>query len=89
MSHPGHAVISSPPSREANYRDVSAALIAMFDGRLQSGSKAVEDNIRREQIGSGMRGDKRRPYRFQADTCGRPRYREVDASEQGNRGMSC
>lgn len=55
-------------SREANYRDAMAALIAMLDGRLRSGSKAVEDDVRRQQIGSGMRGDKRRTYRFQDDT---------------------
>jgi protein subunit release factor A len=29
---------------------------------------AVEDDVRRQQIGSGMRGDKRRTYRFQDDT---------------------
>lgn len=54
-------------SREANYRDAMAALIAMLDERLRSGSKAVEDDVRRQQIGSGMRGDKRRTYRFQDD----------------------
>ena len=54
-------------SREANYRDAMAALIAMLDERLRSGSKAVEDDARRQQIGSGMRGDKRRTYRFQDD----------------------
>ncbi len=54
-------------SREANYRDAMAALIAMLDDRLRSGSKAVEDDVRRQQIGSGMRGDKRRTYRFQDD----------------------
>lgn len=55
-------------SREANYRDAMAALVAMLDERLVSGSKAVEDDVRRQQIGSGMRGDKRRTYRFQDDT---------------------
>jgi protein subunit release factor A len=45
-----------------------AALIVMLDDRLQSGSKAIEDDVRRQQIGSGMRGDKRRTYRFQEDT---------------------
>lgn len=45
-----------------------AALIAMLDERLRSSSKAVEDDVRRQQIGSGMRGDKRRTYRFQDDT---------------------
>jgi peptide chain release factor 1 len=54
-------------SREANYRDAMSALIAMLDERLRSGSKAVEDDARRQQIGSGMRGDKRRTYRFQDD----------------------
>jgi protein subunit release factor A len=44
-----------------------AALIAMLDERLRSGSKAVEDDVRRQQIGFGMRGDKRRTYRFQDD----------------------
>ncbi|MCV9964493.1 hypothetical protein OIU34_21620 [Pararhizobium sp. BT-229] len=44
-----------------------AALIAMLDERLRSGEKAVEDDVRRQQIGSGMRGDKRRTYRFQDD----------------------
>lgn len=54
-------------SREANYRDAMAALIAMLDDRLRSGSKAAEDDVRRQQIGTGMRGDKRRTYRFQDD----------------------
>jgi protein subunit release factor A len=43
------------------------ALTAILDERLRSGSKAVEDVVRRQQIGSGMRGDKRRTYRFQDD----------------------
>jgi protein subunit release factor A len=44
-----------------------AFLIALLNDRVQSGSKAVEDDVRRQQIGSGMRGDKRRTYRFQDD----------------------
>jgi peptide chain release factor 1 len=55
-------------SREANYRDAMTALISMLEERLRLGSKAAEDDIRRQQIGSGMRGDKRRTYRFQDDT---------------------
>jgi protein subunit release factor A len=43
------------------------ALIAMLDDHLRLGLKAVEDDVRRKQIGSGMRGDKRRTYRFQDD----------------------
>lgn len=60
-------LLVAPQSREANYRDAMAALIAMLDDRLRSGSKSVEDDVRRQQIGSGMRGDKRRTYRFQDD----------------------
>lgn len=45
-----------------------SALVLMLDDRLRSGSKALEDDVRRQQIGSGMRGDKRRTYRFQDDT---------------------
>ena len=45
-----------------------AALITMLDERLRSGSKAAEDDVRRQQVGSGMRGDKRRTYRFQDET---------------------
>ncbi|MBY3432575.1 hypothetical protein HFN89_00110 [Rhizobium laguerreae] len=55
-------------SREANFRDAMTALIAMLDDHLRSGSKAAEDDVRRQQISSGMRGDKRRTYRFQDDT---------------------
>lgn len=54
-------------SKDANYREAMAALITILDDRLQSGSKAAEDDVRRQQIGSGMRGDKRRTYRFQDD----------------------
>jgi protein subunit release factor A len=50
-----------------HYRDAMAALIAILDERLRSGSKVAEDDVRRQQIGSGMRGDKRRTYRFQDD----------------------
>jgi protein subunit release factor A len=39
-------------------------IIAMLDERLRSGSKAVEDDICRHQIGSGKRGVKRRAYRY-------------------------
>lgn len=44
-----------------------AALLVMLDDRLRAGSKLAEDDVRRQQIGSGMRGDKRRTYRFQDD----------------------
>jgi len=52
---------------KANYRKATEALITMLGQRLRSGTKAVEDDVRRQQIGSWMRGDKRRTYRFQDD----------------------
>lgn len=61
-------LIVASQSRQANYLDGMSALLAALDDRLQSGSKAVSDNVRRNQIGSGMRGDKRRTYRFKDDT---------------------
>jgi protein subunit release factor A len=54
-------------SRDSSYREAVAALLAALDSRLRSGSKSVEDDARRQQIDSGMRGDKRRTYRIQDD----------------------
>jgi peptide chain release factor 1 len=63
----GTKVSAQGRSREANERDCMAAILTkldeMRDGR---GAKATND-IRARQIGSGMRGDKRRTYRFQDD----------------------
>jgi protein subunit release factor A len=54
-------------SRDANYRNAMSALITVFYERLRSGDKAVEYDSRRQQIGSRIRGDKRRTSRFQDD----------------------
>jgi len=42
-----------------------AALVARLDDMVRSGSHAAEAASRASQVGSGMRGDKRRTYRFQ------------------------
>lgn len=65
-----------------------AALIVMLDERLRSGSEASEDDVRRQQIGSGMRGDKRRTYRFQDDTVvDHVTGRSIQASKATNGGL--
>lgn len=54
-------------SREANVRAALAELKRRVDtGREVSYNSAVNDN-RRTQVGSGMRGDKVRTYRFRDD----------------------
>jgi peptide chain release factor 1 len=53
--------------RESSYRDAMAALAkALQDEALKVGH-AKTNTVRRDQVGSGMRGDKRRTYRFQDD----------------------
>lgn len=54
--------------REGNLRDALAALAGDLE-RARVGRAASEANsIRSGQVGSGMRGDKRRTYRFQDDS---------------------
>lgn len=64
----GLTQIATGRSRDANSREAMAALITKLD-QLRIGSAAQATNATRAgQIGSGMRGDKRRTYRFQDDT---------------------
>jgi peptide chain release factor 1 len=54
-------------SRESNERDCMSALLSKLDeGRDGTGAQVI-NSIRSNQIGSGMRGDKIRTYRFQDD----------------------
>lgn len=63
----GHSVKAQGRSRAANERDAMAGLCAKLDG-LRNASGAAETNaVRAKQIGSGMRGDKTRTYRFRDD----------------------
>jgi hypothetical protein len=54
--------------RCARFRDATEVLISTLDERLRLWFKALEGGVRRQQIGSGMRGDKKRRYRPQYDT---------------------
>lgn len=51
--------------REANLAEAMAALIRTLDDRAEAESHRAKADDRQKQVGSGMRGDKRRTYRFQ------------------------
>ena len=58
----------SSRSREANLLEAESALAADLDRMGAVHGASSENAIRKRQIGSGMRGDKRRTYRFQEDS---------------------
>ncbi len=58
----------SSRSRESNYREAEAALLADLETRHSNKRGKQKNAVRKQQIGSGMRGDKRRTYRFQDDS---------------------
>lgn len=53
--------------REANLLAARTALDELLDSLVEQDTKKMTDAVRTSQIGSGMRGDKRRTYRFQDD----------------------
>ncbi len=64
----GLSVKAQGRSRAANERDAMESLVAKLDRLRRHGDHAEQNATRAAQIGSGMRGDKRRTYRFQADS---------------------
>lgn len=58
----------SSRSRDANYREAEAALVADLQSRETGKAGRDRNATRKQQIGAGMRGDKRRTYRFQDDS---------------------
>jgi peptide chain release factor 1 len=54
-------------SREANKREAFDALNAMLDQAAENQNRGEMSTMKKAQIGSGMRGDKFRTYRFQDD----------------------
>ena len=64
----GTKVSAQGRSRETNERECFTAIHVRLD-EMRDGKGAHETNtVRAKQIGSGMRGDKRRTYRFQDDS---------------------
>lgn len=55
-------------SRETNERDAMAKIISLLDCASEGQNGEIINRNRADQIGSGMRGDKRRTYRFQDDS---------------------
>ena len=51
--------------RKANLRDAFKALHDLLDSKLVEDANRVISDIKKDQFGSGMRGDKRRTYRYQ------------------------
>lgn len=53
--------------RETNLSQAKNAIIQRLDTMIEEQNKNHNDFTRKQQIGSGMRGDKMRTYRFQDD----------------------
>lgn len=54
-------------NRQSSYKDAMDSLIAHLDNLYSQERRKVFDDIRKDQMGSGMRGDKTRTYRFRDD----------------------
>jgi peptide chain release factor 1 len=54
-------------NRQSSYRDAMLSLTHELDKLYSTNRRMVFDTIRKDQMGSGMRGDKIRTYRFQDD----------------------
>jgi peptide chain release factor 1 len=59
---------SETRNRESSYREAMSALSDALRQRAEAMAHGAQNSIRRDQVGAGMRGDKRRTYRFQEDT---------------------
>lgn len=64
----GEVAVAQSRSREANVRDAIAELKKRVDTSNFSRYNLTVNARRREQVGSGMRGDKVRTYRFRDDS---------------------
>jgi len=53
--------------RESNLRDAKHAILNRLNQAQQNATSQIVAGIRKDQVGSGMRGDKIRTYRLQDD----------------------
>ncbi len=54
-------------SRENSLNEAKETILARLNGKATSEHNLEQADIRKSQVGSGMRGDKIRTYRFQDD----------------------
>ena len=54
-------------TRQSSYKDAMDSLTKHLDNLYNAERRKVFDDIRNDQMGSGMRGDKTRTYRFKDD----------------------
>jgi len=73
-------------SRENNFNDAKSALIILLDDATNNEQHENKAAIRKGQVGSGMRGDKRRTYRFQDDQVADHENNSVGSVKQVMRG---
>lgn len=63
----GTVVTSQCRSRENSLEEAKATIVARLGVRSEQAQNSTRAEVRRNQVGSGERGDKRRTYRFQDD----------------------
>lgn len=69
MTHLPTGIVKTAQTRSRNNSEklARAALEADLDQLVSEGHGRAVNGLRRAQVGSGQRGDKRRTYRFQED----------------------
>lgn len=59
--------MASTRSRETSYREAMISLEQRLQQRVENAVSSEISRLKKNQVGSGMRGDKFRTYRFQDD----------------------
>lgn len=69
LTHIPTGVVRKAETRQrvTSYREALAELTRAVQTQAQEGQHQAANTLRQSQVGSGMRGDKRRTYRFQED----------------------
>ena len=69
LTHIPTGIVQTAQNRErvSNLRDAKDAINKRLDAMEASSMFGNQNGVRKNQLGSGMRGDKRRTYRFRED----------------------